>query len=89
MTYKTLPKPAKPNRQVQEYVEAFGRGGRLVMPNNAGQWYVTKPNDQKSLLFDTKEEAVAKAEQELAKTNGKVFIFDRDGEVIDSYTPQN
>ena len=87
MTYKTLPKPIKPSKQVQEYVEAFGRGGRLVIPNGAGRWHVTKPNNQKSLLFDTKEAAVAKAEQELAKTSGKVFVFDKNGELVDSYTP--
>ena len=89
MTYKTLPKPTKPTKQVQEYVEAFGRGGRLVMPNGSGKWHVARPDDQKSLLFNTKEEAITKAEQELAKTDGKVFVFDRNGEVADSYTPQN
>lgn len=82
MTYKTLRKPTRPNKQIQEYVEAFSKGGRLVMPNKEGQWRTTGPNGSKSLVFKTKEEAVAKAKQELAGSDSKVFVFDENGELI-------
>lgn len=59
------------------------------MPDGDGRWRVVQPNDSEVALFETKEAAVAAAEQELAGTASKIFIFDRDGELVDSYQPRS
>ena len=76
-----LPQPDKPNQQVREYLDAFGKGGRLVMYSETG-WRIVRPNDQKSSEFATKEEAVAVAERELIKDKGDLFIFDENGQLL-------
>lgn len=84
MTHTTLAKPAESNKQIREYLAAVDKGltGRFVMQNGKG-WYVRKPNSRKSKLYLTKAEAIAKAEQELSVTKGELFIFDKDGQLID------
>ncbi len=83
MKYAILNKPAKSNKQIQEYLPAVDKGitGRFVMQNGKG-WYLCKLNSRTGKLFITKNEAVAKAKQELAKTDGELFIFDRAGQLI-------
>lgn len=85
MTHTTLSKPAKSNKQIQEYLSAVDKGmsGRFVVPNGKG-WYVRKPHSQKGTLFPTKREAIAHAKQELAKTEGKLFVFDSKGNLVNS-----
>ena len=85
MTYKTilLPQPSKTNKQVREYLDAFSKGGRLVMPNRKG-WRVIGPDGQKSSPFASKQVAIAKARDELAGTDSKVFIFDKAGQLINT-----
>lgn len=80
MTYKTLPKPAKFNRQVQEYVDAVRQGsnGRFVIPNGKG-WYVRRADSQTSKLFDTKSDAIAQAKAEAKEDKAELFIFDKNG----------
>ena len=87
MTSKTLPQPAKPTKEVRGYVAAFNKGGRLVMPNGSG-WRVVRP-DGRSIAKATKKEAIAKAEKDLAGSQSKVFVFNGQGEVVDSYVPQS
>ncbi len=83
MTHTTLAKPAKANKQIQEYLSAVDKGmtGRFVMQNGKG-WYLRKPSDRTGTLFATKDEAITKAKQELAKTKGELFIFNNNGELI-------
>ena len=81
MIYKTLPAPVKSNKQVREYLDALHKGGRFVVPNGEG-WYFLRPDSSKSSLFDTKEEAIAKAKQELTQDKGELFIFDSAGQLI-------
>lgn len=81
MIYKTLPQPAKPNKQVQEYLNALNKGGRFVIPNGKS-WYFLRPDSSKSSSFTTKEEAIAQAKQELAKDKGELFIFDKAGQLV-------
>jgi len=84
MTHTTLDKPAKANKQIQEYLSAVDKGltGRFVMQNGKG-WYVRKPDADKGVLFATKAEAIVKAKQELEQTKGELFIFDKNGQLID------
>ncbi len=51
------------------------------MPNGKG-WHLVRPDDRKSSLFDTKEEAITKAKQELTEDKGELFIFDNAGPLI-------
>ncbi len=85
MTYKTLPRPPKANKQVQEYLSAVSRGtnGRYVIPNGKG-WYVRKPNSQKGTLYATKTEAITQAERELKETKGQLFVFDKNGQLTEN-----
>ena len=85
---RTLPQPDKPNKQVQEYINAFSKGGRLVAPNKTG-WAVISPGNDKSHFFDSKDEAVARAESDLVGTQSKVFVFDADGGLVKEYIPHN
>lgn len=80
MTYKTLPKPAKSNRQVQEYIDAVRQGsnGRFVVPNGRA-WYVRKADNHRGQLFSTKSEAIARAKKEAKAHEAEVFIFDKNG----------
>lgn len=84
MTYKVLPKPPKANKQIQEYLSAVSRGtnGRFVIPNGKG-WYVRKPDSHKGTLYATKAEAITQAEIELKKTKGQLFVFDKNGQLIE------
>lgn len=80
MTYKTLPKPAKSNRQVQEYTDAVRQGsnGQFVIPNGKG-WYVRRANSRTSKLFDTKFDAIAHAKVKAKEDKAELFIFDKNG----------
>ncbi|MEO8785338.1 MAG: DUF2188 domain-containing protein [Candidatus Saccharimonadales bacterium] len=79
----TLAKPARTNKQIQEYLSAVDRGltGRFVMQSGKG-WYVRKPDTLRGRLFATKAKAISKAHQELAKSKGELFIFDKNGQLI-------
>ena len=86
MVYKPLP-TAKPNKQIQEYLDAVHKGGRLVAPNGKG-WRVVSP-DGHSTTKATKKEAVAAAEKDLVGTESKVFVFNSQGKLVNSYVPDN
>ncbi|HVA11366.1 MAG TPA: DUF2188 domain-containing protein [Candidatus Dormibacteraeota bacterium] len=82
MTFKTLPSPAKSNKQVQEYVNAVekGRNSYFVVQNGKG-WYVRKASVRTSpgKLFPTKSAAISNAQARAVRRNSKVLVFDRDG----------
>lgn len=86
MTFKTLPPPAKSNKQVQEYVDAVerGRNSYFVIQNGKG-WYVRKASVRISpgKLFPTKAEAERVAKARAARRNSKVLVFDSKGSLKD------
>jgi hypothetical protein len=86
MTFKTLPPPAKSNKQVQEYINAVekGRNSYFVVQNGSG-WYVRKASIRTSPgeLFPTKSEAERVAKIRAARRNSKVLVFDRHGSLQD------
>ena len=88
MKTRELSTPAKPNKQVKEYLGAYEKGlkARYVIPNGKG-WYVAQPTKSKGQLFATKKAAIAGAEQELTKTKGELFIFDKHGRLVSRSTP--
>ena len=85
MNYKTkhLPKPSTTNKQVREYLDAFNKGGRLIMPNGKG-WRIVRPDGHKSSPFANEKAAITKARDELAGTDSKVFVFDKAGRLINT-----
>ena len=87
MTYKPLPQPTKPTKEVIEYVNAYSKGGRLVVPNGKG-WHVVGSNNQKSSTFSDKKSAIIKAKKELAGTDSKVFVFDKAGCLTETLFPR-
>jgi hypothetical protein len=84
MTQTTLPKPAKSNKQVQEYLSAVNKGmkSRLIFPSGKG-WNVRKPSGPSDSYFETKSEALEFARSELSKTDGQLFVFDEEGRLVD------
>lgn len=82
MTFKTLPPPAKSNKQVREYLDAVERGFNcyFVIQNRKG-WYVRKASirTRPGKLFPTKSEAERVAKARAARRNSEVFVFDRKG----------
>ena len=86
--HRILPQPKQPNKQVQEYLDAFRRGmtGRFVVPKGEG-WYVSRRDGSKRSLFRTKKQAIDVAKAELLETKGELLVFDRDGQVVSRTTP--
>jgi|ERR1039458_5497996 hypothetical protein len=86
MTFKTLPPPAKSNKQVQEYINAVekGRNSYFVVQNGQG-WYVRKASvrTRPGKLFPTKAEAERVAKARAARRNSKVLVFDNKGSLRD------
>ena len=81
--YKTIPLPApsRPNKQIKEYLDAFNKGGVLVMYSGKS-WRIINPDGRKSSEFTTRKEAVAKAKRELTEGKGDLFIFDKSGRSV-------
>ncbi len=86
MTFKTLPQPAKSNKQVREYVQAVEKGmDSYFVVQNGGGWYVRKASAKsgRGTLFATKTDAIQDAKSKAARRNSEVIIFDNKGVLID------
>ena len=87
MKHKTIPLPIKHNQQVQEYLDAVAKKNIYIMPLN-GKWRLMRTHDQSIEFFNTKEETLKLAEKELIGTDNKIFIFNKDCDLVD-YIPRN
>ncbi len=86
MTYKNLPKPLSSNKQVLEYTAAAKRGsqGQFVMRTDRG-WTVRAAADRAGgSSYATKQEALTEAQLKVGRTKGEVFVFDKDGALIET-----
>lgn len=85
MTYKTLPLPAKSNRQINEYVQAVEKGmdSYFVVQNGKG-WYVRKASERNTYgkLFPAKAEAIDYARTMARKRDSEYLIFSKKGELL-------
>ena len=88
MKTRKLPTPPRPNKQVKEYLGAYEEGlkARYVIPGGKG-WCVSQPMKSKGRWFATQKAAIIQAEQELSKTKGELFIFDKHGQLVSRSTP--
>ena len=88
MTYKTLPKPPKSNRQVKEYVSAVkkGKNSRFVVPTKSG-WVVKSATSRRATVsFSSKNVALARAKRLAQTSNGEVFVYNREGRLVERST---
>jgi hypothetical protein len=83
MTNKTLAKPSKHNKQIQEYVSAYKRAEKsiFVFKSQKG-WTVNSPiNAIATLHFKTQSEATKAANEQADKLNYMVYIFQANGDL--------
>lgn len=79
--HKTTLLPVRSNRQIKEYVDAFNKGGILVMYSGQG-WRVISPDGSKSREFAKQRAAIAEAKRGLAEDKGDLFIFDKSSRLV-------
>ena len=87
MTYKNIPLPIKSNKQTRAYVKAALSLGVYVAPITTG-WQILETDTENITKFETKPEAITAAEKALKNRKGTIFIFNKNCDLVKSYSPK-
>ncbi|GEM_PF-3424501 len=91
MKFTLFPKGQKSNEQVQEYLHAVKRGenSTFVVETEFG-WRVQSVKSKTPIkILPTQQEAVACAKQLHDNREGEVFVYSKNGTLLERMTPSH